>query len=49
VIVGSDLLKTDLLGYKVMLEMKKVHQCVANFTENPFEMKQFQYAKEVFR
>lgn len=49
VIVGSDLLKTDLLGYEVLLEMKKAHQCVANFTEDPFEMKQFRYAKEVFR
>lgn len=49
VIVGSDLLKTDLVGYEVLLEMKKTHQCMANFTEDPFEMKQFRCAKEVFR
>jgi uncharacterized protein (DUF362 family) len=49
VIVGSDLLQTDLLGYETLLEMKKAHQCLANFTEDPFEMKQFQYAKKVFK
>lgn len=48
VIVGSELLQTERLGYEVLLEMKKKFQCVGSFTEDPFEMKQLRVAKDFF-
>lgn len=48
VIVGTELLQTDQLGYEGLFELKKKFECVGNFTEDPYEMKQLRYARYVF-
>jgi uncharacterized protein (DUF362 family) len=48
VIVGTDILQTELLGYQLLWELKKKFQCLGNFSEDPFEMKQLRYAKDIF-
>ena len=45
-IVGTDLLQTDQLAYEVLYELKKKFQCLGDFTEDPYEMKQLRYARD---
>ena len=48
IIIGSNLLDVDLAGYELLLSLKKANQVVEHFTEDPYEMRQFKVAKEIF-
>lgn len=47
VIIGSSLLETDLVGYDYLYKLKKTHNLIGTFKDNPFEMRQFAVAKEI--
>ena len=49
VIVGNDLLETDLKAYNVLCEIKKENDCMQQFKDDPFEMRQFKHARKVLK
>lgn len=48
ILIGTSLLDVDIAGYSYLLALKKENHVVEQFSENPYEMRQFQVAKEIF-
>ena len=48
-IIGQALLETDLEGYRLLCRLKEENDCLAQFKEDPFEMKQFKHAVKIMK
>jgi Uncharacterized conserved protein len=46
IMAGTDMLSVDLEGYKLLYQLKQ-NNCIGDFTEDPFEMRQFRHAKKL--
>lgn len=47
VFAGRDALAVDLKGYELLYELKRQRNCLDNFKADPFEMRQFQHARQI--
>lgn len=44
---GTDLLSIDLQGYRLLLKLKEIMNCLEGFRQDPFEMIQLQHAAKI--
>lgn len=47
IFTGRDLLSVDLEGYRLLYELQRQENCLDNFMEDPFEMRQFKHARKI--
>ncbi len=47
-IIGNKLLEVDLAGYDYLYQLRKENNCLEQFEEDPFHMRQFKHYKKIF-
>jgi uncharacterized protein (DUF362 family) len=47
VFVGTNLIQTDVEGYRLLYTLKSDSGCVGSFSEDPYEMAQFRHARKM--